>query len=45
MKVSFSGERVFRGFLRAKERSSRQRDTKVEVWNGWMFSGMENSAL
>lgn len=43
--MSFSGESVFRGFLRAKERSSRQRDTKVEVWNGWTFSGMENSAL
>lgn len=33
------GGRVFRGFSRAKERSSRWRDPKVEVWKGWEFSG------
>lgn len=34
-----SGGRLFRGFLRAKERSSRQRDAKGEVWKGSKFSG------
>lgn len=34
-----SGRRVFRDFSRAKERSSRQRDPKVEKWKGLKLSG------
>lgn len=45
-----SGERVFRDFLRAKERECRRKDAEKEAWKGWKWAvgwegGNENGVV